>query len=160
MKKAELTQRYSSKYTSINKRRPRIYSIIPEAVISSGTVIDYGCGRYFDLYELPETVTGYDKYWRDDPQVLDRSYDVAICSNVLNVIEEDTIRAFIISELRRLAPVAYITVYDGSRTGTGAASGEDSFQLNRKLSGYVSEIENIYGAGHVRISKGMIIATR
>ena len=79
-------QKYDSRETSINKRKPAIYNKIENKINETDQVIDYGCGKYFDEYNLPENFFGYDPYNRPDESVLNKEYDIALCSNVLNVI--------------------------------------------------------------------------
>lgn len=158
------TQKYNSANTSINKNRlPAIYSY----PISAGvTVLDYGCGRYTDhIKEYAEVKgvywTGYDKYnqpEKNNTQALSREYDIVLCSNVLNVIEEDEIVKSIIRECVRLAEKeAVFTVYEGNGTGIGRASSETSYQRNWKLSEYMRLMENM---GLCPIKKGKFIIIR
>ena len=155
-------QKYSSAETSINSsRRPRIYSAAADMI--KGRVIDYGCGRYFDNYDfsdLAADVSGYDKYNRPDGADLAAAYDVAICSNVLNVIEEKEIRVGIISELFRLAPVALVTVYEGTPGKPAGPTKAGCYQLNRKAAEYLPELESVYGAGNVELKKGVFTCRR
>lgn len=155
-------QFYTSANTSINKSRmPRVYSIAADLI--RGKVIDYGCGRYFDNYDFsrfPATITGYDKFNRPDAAALAARYDLAVCSNVLNVIAEEEIRAAVLADLMALAPVAVITVYEGNRSGEGAATMDDCYQLNRRARDYMPELEKVYGPGNVTLQYGYFVCRR
>lgn len=154
-------QRYTSAATSINSAKmPKIYGIIKGTINPEMTVIDYGCGRYFDNYGLPENYFGYDPYNRPDKAVLERHYNVALCSNVLNVVAEWEIRREILETLRELADTVYITVYEGNRSGKGKQTREDCYQLNRRLCDYIPEVVTVFGAGNVKYYKGMLIAQK
>lgn len=152
-------QRYSSANTSINSSKlPKIYGIIADK-IKGKSAIDYGCGKYFDNYGL-ENVVGYDPYNRPDTSALESNYDVAICSNVLNVIAEREERIAVLNQLKRLAPVSYITVYEGNRSGVGQPTKADCFQLNWSRGNYLPELVEVFGEGNVKFSKGAFICTR
>lgn len=135
-------QKYSSKMTSINKTAPAIYKRVN--VAETGKTIDMGCGRYFDLYNLPGNVVGWDKYWRDIPELLEEHYDTALCSNVLNVIAEAEVRRELLETMARIADVTYITIYTGSNDNEGRPTMADCYQLNRKAKEYLPEIQAVF----------------
>lgn len=149
-----MKQRYTSAATSINsKRMPAIYKKVD---IDKGLILDYGCGRFFDSYGLPKNVHGYDKYNRPNTEELNMKYDKVLCSNVLNVIAEREIRLEVLEDLKRLGNTVYITVYEGNKTGIGAETKSDCYQLNRTLQSYLSEVAEVFG--RVTVRNGMIIA--
>lgn len=138
-----MRQKYSSADTSINAgKMPAIYSKI--SIDESQTAIDYGCGKFFDSYNLPANFHGFDPFNRNETELLTKHYDVALCSNVLNVVAEPEIRAEILKTLHSLADVVYITVYEGNRSGIGKPSKNDCFQLNRRAADYTAEIETVF----------------
>lgn len=147
-------QMYTSKNTSINKRLPAIYGKLRKMGVALDDAIDYGCGRYFDDYGL-DGVVGYDPYHKPDEKALDGYYDVAICSNVLNVIQEAEVREDILFDLARIGETVYITVYEGDKSGVGKASSEDSWQENRRLKDYKAEVGEVFS--EVTIKNGMLI---
>ena len=143
-------QKYTSANTSINSTKlPRIYKLISTRINNDVKVIDYGCGKFFDNYNLPDNYVGYDPYNRPDDEVLKAKYDVALCSNVLNVIMEPEIRTSLLNELKDLARTVFITVYEGDKSGEGKVSKEDCFQLNRKRKDYIPELVNVFGSENV-----------
>ena len=60
-------QKFTSANTSINSTKlPRIYRLVSNKIGDNDKVIDYGCGKYFDNYNLPDNYSGYDPYNRND----------------------------------------------------------------------------------------------
>ena len=150
-------QRYTSADTSINStKKPAIYRLAAD-LISTGTVIDYGCGKHFDCYDLPERFTGYDPFNRPDESALSRHYDTAIVSNVLNVIAEDDVRRELLETVKSLADTVIITVYEGDKTGTGCITKRDCYQLNRRRREYIPELVAVFGPDNVRSKRGCFI---
>ena len=74
--------------------------------------------------------------------------DVAVCSNVLNVIKEQEVRLDLLNKIKKLlksGASAYISVYEGSGKDEGSATQKGkSFQNNRKLSGYLEEVQSVF----------------
>lgn len=148
-------QRYTSADTSINSnKKPAIYSLVSNKIKETDQVIDYGCGKYFDNYDLPENFTGYDPYNRDDRTALNRKYDIALCSNVLNVIMEKEARTELLKTLKEIANKVFITVYEGNGDGIGKQTKNDCYQLNRKKKAYLPELIEVFGNGNVKYMKG------
>ncbi len=146
-------QVYTSANTSINRNHlPAIYKKVD--VANAGQVLDYGCGKFFDAYGLPENVHGYDPYNRNVPEELERQYDTIICSNVLNVIMEHEVRKSLLETLKALGKQVYITVYEGDKTGVGRQTANDCYQLNRKIKDYLPEVIEVFG--NAEIKNGMI----
>lgn len=138
-----MNQRYTSKDTSINSvRLPKIYNLIHGKVSESDQVLDYGCGKYFHSYGLPDNFSGYDPY--NLPTEIADHYDVVICSNVLNVIAEEDVRQDLLQTLKSLASRVYITVYEGDGSGVGKETKADCYQLNRKARAYLPEIKAVF----------------
>lgn len=148
-----MKQQFTSAATSINsKKLPAVYGKIKSA---PAVLLDYGCGRYTDHIRaaLPETdYLPYDVY--NQPQQVNaatvarldslRSAAVpvdVVCSNVLNVIaEDDIIRDIahqIMTVIRSGGGTAYITVYEGNRSGEGKQTGPDQYQRNAPLRDYL-----------------------
>lgn len=146
-------QKFTSADTSINsKKLPRIYSLVN--IGENETVIDYGCGKFFDSYNLGSNFFGYDPFNRDDKEVLNKKYDVAFCSNVLNVIAEKDIRLEVLRTLRSLADRIYITVYEGNKSGEGKVTKKDCFQLNWRRDNFIPELVEVFGTNNVKFTKG------
>ena len=144
-------QKYTSANTSINSTKlPAIYKMVAPTIKDTETVIDYGCGKYFDSYHLQENFNGYDPYNRPDAEMLTRKYDIALCSNVLNVIMEREQRIDLLNKLKDLAKKTFITIYEGNGSGNGKVTKDDCYQLNRKRGDYIPELVEVFGAGNVR----------
>ena len=154
-------QQYTSRNTSINSTKmPKIYTLVKELIDENASVIDYGCGKYFDNYKLNFNCVGYDPYNYQKAKLLDSTYDYALCSNVLNVIKEPTERLKVLETLQNLAATTYITVYEGDRTGKGRETKADCYQLNRKRGDYIPELVDVFGVGNVKLVKGMFECRR
>ena len=150
-----MAQNFSSKGTSINKTKlPSIYRKLGSK-IQGKRVLDYGCGRYVDhiekyLESMHCYPFFYDPYNRPEEEnykwIRECGYqndDVAICSNVLNVIDDEKTITGIIHVLGFFAKESYITVYEGDKTGNGRQTGPDQYQRNEKASAYLERIQKL-----------------
>jgi ATP adenylyltransferase len=75
-----------------------------------GSILDFGCGRGDDVGYL--NAEGYDPYWAPDTDLLNRKYDIVLCTYVLNVLPA-TKRKVILREIKNLlndTGLAYVTV--------------------------------------------------
>lgn len=145
-----MNQKYSSKDTSVNSAKlPAIYNLRSEQ-LKEKEILDIGGGKY-DIAKVwgaqnGSQVTIYDKFNRSEKEnneaLAVQKYDVAIISNVLNVICEPEIRQSLVQLATEKAPITYITVYEGNGSGVGAVSKKDCWQENRKTKDYVKEIQS------------------
>lgn len=164
-----MAQTCTSAATSVNSRRlPAIYSRVP--YFTGKVVLDWGCGRYTDHIRsaLPQHLAylPYDPF--NQPEQVNRDTlalvrialhthtpMTVICSNVLNVIDNDlevgSIAAWIQHIVTQTGGIGYITVYEGDRSGTGRKTGPDQYQRNAPLREYLK-----YFPG-ARIQSGMIV---
>lgn len=150
-------QEFDSAATSINSNKlPAVYSMVD--FIPGQVVIDFGGGRFDNavnyLKDKDVTLLVYDPYNRSaehNKEVLrvireNGGADAAINSNVLNVIKEPEARQQVLKNIKKLvkpgAPI-YITVYEGSGKGNEGPT-KAGYQLNRKTSGYIDEISQIF----------------
>lgn len=119
-----MKQRFTSKQTSINSTKaPAVYSMKRAVNVMTGkTVVDIGGGRF------------------DTAAVLAGSYDVAVISNVLNVIDSEAARGDVVRLAATKAAALLITVYEGDGSGTGRQTAADSWQENRRTADYMDEI--------------------
>ena len=141
-----MAQSFTSKDTSINKGKlPAIYRKLGNK-IRGMRVLDYGCGRYVDhirehLESLDCTPYFYDPYNRPEEENYKwcsvcgyQNDDVIICSNVLNVIDDDKTVNEIIHVLGFFAK---------DKTGRGRQTGKDQYQRNEKAAAYLERIRNL-----------------
>lgn len=165
-------QTYTSKATSINKEKlPAVYR---KASISAPVVFDYGCGKYtdhimehldkqchavllpYDPFNQPKEVNRKSRQLLTNCIMHDIPVDV-ICSNVLNVIDNDTsintIAWNIQNIVNKTGGIGYITVYEGNRSGIGKQTGPDQYQRNEPLRSYLKYFSNAI------IKNGMIIVS-
>lgn len=169
-------QKYSSAKTAVNGKQNKLPIIFKLAKFPAGSlVLDYGGGTieseqvanaYLAQFDCEDVV--YDPYNKtpEEQQIaVDKirangGADVTVCSNVLNVIAEETARLTLLRNIKRLtksgSPV-YFTVYEGNGLGEGRQSGNDQYQNNRKTADYLQEIQTVFPDAY---RKGkLIIAT-
>ena len=84
-----------------------------------------------------------------------RRVDV-VCSNVLNVIDDDSTISQIVMDMANVADrsggTVYVTVYEGTRSGIGRQTGPDQWQRNEPLRSYLR-----FFPSSARIRSGMIV---
>lgn len=154
----ETEQKYSSAATSINSSKlPALFKMVKFEEDSIN--LDYGGGRFDNVAEYLMSEYGatnlvYDKYNRSadhNREVLNKvrqngGADTVTCSNVLNVIAEESERLAVLRNCKRYLKAGgtcYITVYEGDGSGEGAPT-KSGYQLNRKTKDYESEIKQVF----------------
>ena len=162
-------QTFTSSATSINRSKlPAVYG---KADLTSKLVFDYGCGKYtdhieehlksdrhvylpYDPYNQPEDVNKFSVTLVINAMHVHYPVDV-VCSNVLNVIDSDGEVSRICHHLEEIATTtggtAYVTVYEGDRSGVGRQTGRDQYQRNEPLRDYLRFFHN------ATVRNGMII---
>ena len=141
-----MKQEYTSKDTSINSSKlPAIYKVLAKHdFIADCSILDYGCGRYTDHISAFVKADKYNQSPAHNAEVLARTYDVAVLSNVINVIKEDYIISEIVQDCLDHAPVCFITVYEGDKSGIGKATQcGKSWQRNQKRDEYIAMLERM-----------------
>lgn len=161
-----MIQKFTSANTSINKNKlPAVAKKVDFAKFAGCKVLDYGCGKYDNFLEYLSSCDmdsfGYDKFNRDDSfnmTALSQQYDIITCNNVLNVIAEDEITLSIVKHIRSLLVddgTAFITVYEGNKSGIGAISKADCYQRNEITKQYVILLKQCFES--VQIKKNVLI---
>ena len=163
-------QKYTSKNTSINTTKlPAIYNMIDwdkalELYPSRPRILDYGVGK-------PETVKLIESFFKErkfplfpydlynlsherNRQTLCANYliNTFICSNVLNVIDDDfTIQKIIDFAIKmskgkfriinsvELLPTYFFKIYEGDKSGVGKQTGKDQYQRNMRVKDYLTK---------------------
>lgn len=160
-----MIQEYTSAKTAINGKQGKLPLVFRKASIPTGAIVlDYGGGdkeawkiaqKYLDQFDALELI--YDPYNQTDRHnanvigscKFQGGADVAICSNVLNVIKELDVRIDVLKHIKELTKpnsTVYISVYEGNRDGIGRATqNNESYQNNKKTSDYLSEVESVFG---------------
>ncbi len=168
MKGDKNMQKYTSRSTSINSTRlPVVYRKI--RIVPGTNVFDFGCGRYTDhirayLYQHNMHLLPYDPFNQSESTnkesirtLLINGCSAIVCSNVLNVIDDDLTIVSILKDIStfvRLGATAYLTVYEGNRTGIGKQTGKDQWQRNQPLRTYLQYVPDYVDA---HIERGMIV---
>lgn len=190
-------QYHSSKNTSINTTRlPSVYNKVNwdhyAHPLDNFHVFDIGCGKMATqeiIYDkLKKHKIKYFHPWDPNHQCIgdklrtmlcmrDQTINkVIICSNVLNVIDNDDDLNKLIKHIcdmsvytldngvYRMNPV-YITVYEGDKTGIGKESKKDCWQRNERLSVYLDRFNDYikkkhnHNANFFKIKRDMIVGT-
>ena len=156
-----MSQTYTSAGTSVNSRRlPAVYRKFPARF--GGLLLDYGCGKYIDHIRYVVEVAAKMSYLPYDPynqpeETNAKTWEAVrwaavnvvpvdvVCSNVLNVIDDDDTVRSIVQQIASIAHAtggtAYITVYEGDRSGIGRKTGPDQYQRNQPLSYYTRFVD-------------------
>ena len=161
-----MTQKFSSANTSINKNKlPALAKKVNFSKFEGCKVLDYGCGKYDNflqyLTSCNMTAFGYDKFNRDNivnEKALSQQYDVITCNNVLNVIAENDVITSIVKHIRSLLVLngtAFVTVYEGNKSGIGAISKADCFQRNEVTKRYIPILKQYFS--NVEVKKNVLI---
>ena len=158
-------QPITSKFTSVNsKKLPAIYNRLDYSALlnywqtltkfeKTPTILDFGCGRYTDHIEHFLSTKGfiykgYDPYWKENKENLEALLCepfVVICSNVLNVINDDIILNELQSKVRSFScatnldkrqSLYYISIYTGKGDAIGRITKKDCYQRNQKIRTY------------------------
>lgn len=162
-------QTLTSAATSVNKAK--LPAVFRKASLPHQLVLDYGCGKYTDhireyIRAMHKVYIPFDPFNQpDDVNRTSAAYIVnamhahfpvdVICSNVLNVIDDDeTVRRIarnIEDVVSTTGGIGYVTVYEGDRSGIGRQTGRDQYQRNAPLRDYLRFFHK------ATISQGMII---
>lgn len=161
-------QEFNSAETSINSGKlPTVYSKLE---LNGCVVLNYGGGRFDNTIEfgLANGFTDliFDPFNRSHEwnaevvkSISENGVDLAILSNVLNVIKEVNVRRFVLSVLANTLSdnkPLFITVYEGDRTGCGRQTSKSAWQENRRLKEYLAEVQKHFV--HVKTRYNTIVA--
>lgn len=123
----------------------RAYAFVPN---ETKTILDYGCGKYSNnenwCKEHNIVWYGYDPYWRDDSfnetnlaHFENNGVDCVICSNVLNVIDDDKEVIRILKYIKKHISnntIVIFSCYRGDANNIGKSTKDDCWQRNEKPS--------------------------
>jgi hypothetical protein len=120
-------------------------------------VLDYGGGKYDELtcalakrfvvnmiYDPYNRSVEHNALVRQALSVEHRGADIALCSNVLNVVREPKARREILRDIKRMTKpegIVFFTVYEGTKTSRGRRTSK-GWQANRPTKNYVREIRS------------------
>jgi hypothetical protein len=119
-------------------------------------VLDFGGGKYSEAQEylqslgaVCEVYDPYNRSYEENVNALSQKYDLMMCNNVLNVLNDDVIMN-VIRDMQKVAEMCevkkiVVTVYERDRSGVGCQTGEDSYQRNEKTSAYVDKLRCFLG---------------
>ena len=154
-----MAQLHTSADTSINRNKlPAIYGKARKHgyLKANMTVLDYGCGKFPQLAKtylesIGAWFTGYDKYNLSNNENamafhygINTGYALVLCSNVLNVIDDDEEMKNVIKNCIDLTKGnAIFTVYEKDKSGNGQETKPDCYQRNQPIGFYQSIIESM-----------------
>lgn len=134
--------------------------------------LDYGCGKFSkltdELAKIGVRNLTYDPFNRSDEHnifvlklLTAKLADMAICSNVLNVIKSPAIRKEALENIKcgikPGAPV-FITVYEGKHRDSRGRRTIKGWQANRPTKNYLREIRKVFPDAFVCLGNKLIIA--
>jgi len=139
-------------------------SPLASACVIESNVLDYGAGlshekaRECILKNGANAYNWYDPYWNSTGgnvyALMNAPFDVILCSNVLNVIDDNEALFNAVYHMLSLIKhgadgngVILLTVYEGDRSGVGCAT-RDGYQRNLKTSAYVEMIQEKFSADY------------
>lgn len=141
-----IQQKYKCDKTSRNCVSKVITLSLPH-IPSGSTVLDYGGGRYDKGVEryaqhgiLSFVYDPFNRSAEHNAQIKD-NYDFAVCGNVLNVLENKSLRRFVIHDIMKRTQNCFIKVYEGDQSGKAIPT-RDGFQLNQPINFYREEIKD------------------
>lgn len=161
----KMIQEYSSAKTAVNGKQGKLPMIFKHIDFpENAVVLDYGGGDqaawnlaqdYLNDFKSTELI--YDPFNQTEEHNQNvigicenqGGADIAICSNVLNVVKEIEIRTNILKHIKQLmkpnSPI-YITVYEGDGKGIGKPTqNNQSYQNNKKTEDYLEEVMEVFG---------------
>lgn len=159
-------QEFKSNKTAGNGKQGRLPAVFKKANIPErALVLDYGGGTseseavaqaYLDQFDAREMLFDpFNQTAEHNRNVVKElrsngGADVAICSNVLNVIKEQEVRLDLLNKIKKLlksGATAYISVYEGADKDRGVGKvtqNGESFQNNLKLESYLEEVQSVF----------------
>lgn len=149
---------YDQKITSAKTcRRITAYgtTVVAETYPPGTKVLDFGGGRFDDaknhLAEHKIKCEVYDPYnrtYEENVKATNGKYDVLLCNNVLNTLTDDVLEKAIKDMILVMKHcdinVAYVTVYERNRTGTGELTAKDQYQRNEKTEDYLPVLKKYF----------------
>lgn len=113
------------------------------------TILDYGAGKYTKIIRdfcknRGVKYVAYDKYNGSDSDWDKCAPDLIICSNVLNVIDDEQVMKAVHDAIIKYKCPYLITVYEGSKNNLGRKTKNDCYQRNEPIKNYKYLDEIIY----------------
>ena len=169
-----MAQLHTSADTSVNKDKlPAIFGKAKKHgyLKANMKVLDYGCGKFPQLAQkylkgIGALYIGYDKYNLSNNENamafhygINTGYDLVLCSNVLNVIDDDDEMKQVIKNCMDLTRGnAIFTVYEKDKSGNGKETKPDFYQRNQPIAFYHVLIESM-GYNVERVD-GMLVVSK
>lgn len=117
------------------------------------TILNFGCGKHYKRHEkmFGASLINYDcniEEVNELPNI--NQFQIVICNNVLNVIEDTQEIKDILDYFDTLkGKKIFVTVYEGDKTGKGRYTVLGTYQQNKKFKDY----NILWSRGYKRIGK-------
>lgn len=116
-------------------------------------ILNYGSGKYYLKHKnmFGDNLINYDKYVNEINSLpSEDNFDIVVCSNVLNVIQDDTEIQNILDYFDALkGKKIYITIYEGDKSNIGKTTKLGTYQKNKPLKNW----NELWSRGYKRIGK-------
>lgn len=146
-------QIHTSKNTSVNHSKiPYLINHIDWKQFRGGRCLDYGSGKLNPNVEIifknnKIQYLPYDPYWLDEKtnnKAMCLYPTVVICSNLLNVIDDNNTMHHIHQYIQGLKVPYFIKVYEGDKSYISRETKKDCYQRNWPTEEYLYSNEIIY----------------
>lgn len=101
------------------------------------TILNYGCGKYYKKHKemFGNNLLNYDKYIPEINIIPnDNDFEIVVCSNVLNVIQDNKEIQDILNYFDTLkGKKIYITIYEGDKSNIEKITTIGTYQKNKPL---------------------------
>ena len=136
-----------------NGNSNRLPYLLKELNGSSETILNFGSGKHYKNHEamFDGTLISFDAYVEEINELPSGDkFDIVVCSNVLNVIPDDTEIENILNYFDSLeGKKIYISVYEGDKSNVGKITKIGTYQSNRALKDWTL----LWNRGYKRIGK-------
>lgn len=160
-----MTQTITSAKTSLHQLPALHRKVSNLQDLQSAWVLDYGAGRYDKgvqfLRDQGAEAWAYDPYNRpstENREAIDRLrhgvIDIALCANVLNVINCPHARLNVITDMALAKQAAYFSVHEGDKSSIERQTNR-GYQRNMRVQHYLPEILSVFD--HAKIFGGNCI---
>lgn len=146
-------QIHTSKNTSVNHTKiPYIVNHIDWRRFIGGRCLDYGSGKlnpntYYAINGMGIQYLPYDPYWLDEKtnnKAMNLYPTLVICSNVLNVIDDNETMHHIHQYIKGLKVPYFIKIHEGDSSFISRETKKDCYQRNLPTEEYLYCDEIIY----------------
>lgn len=133
-----------------SNRLPYLLKVLLE---TKENILNYGAGKHYLKHKnmFGDNLINYDKYISEINSLPSKDdFDIVVCSNVLNVIQDDTEIQSILNYFDTLkGKKVYITIYEGDKSNIGKTTKLGTYQKNKPLKNW----NELWSRGYKRVGK-------